>query len=1341
MVEIIKARDESCTGCNRCVRECPMETVNVTFQDDDGNIKVRIDHDKCIGCGRCVTACKHDARYYADDLDQFFTDLADGVPISLIAAPSIRTNIPEYKRLFTYLRNLGVNQIYDVSLGADICIWGYVRYLENSNNAHIITQPCPVVVTFCEMYRNDLLPHLSPVHSPMACASIYMKRYQGITDRIAALSPCIAKKAEFNSTGLAEYNITFASILSYLKDNAISLPDEETGFDHDESGLGSLFPMPGGLKENIEYFMGKKVHIAKAEGFSLYEKLGLYAKTPELFLPEVYDVLNCEEGCNIGTAVLHDRNLFEIDKKMDENRARATEERKREYYESVYKKYDETFELSHFLRVYHPIPTDFPIITDADIERAYKLLGKTDYEKQHVDCGSCGSDTCYKMARKIALGVNIPGNCVFKTKEDATVEHQENVNILERFELIWGHVESGIALIDAETREILDVNPAAVRIFEGEREEMLGKKCQNVFCPAQKCPMLDLGQRVDRSERKFVRSDGAVIPIIKSVTKIDYNGRPALLESFADISYMKAADEQKHMLELGERMKLILNENPQINFLFDSNFRVIECNPAAVEFMGFRTKEETIEGFAERMSASIPPFQPDGRASIPLVERLMTTVKEGYVKFETELILNGINRNIVVEFKKIPYEDSFGIVGYVFDMTELHRRELALKHAQELNELQITKLGLVVQASKIGLWDMEIVGGDTTNPNNVASWSDEFRHMLGYADTNDFPNSVGALQEILHPEDIDNATRAFGNHLMDKTGKTPYDTEFRLRKKSGEYVYFHATGETIRDKDGNPIRVAGALIDISEAKNILLLKEQQRADADAASKSKSAFLANMSHEIRTPMNAIIGMTSIAENTDQIERKNYAISKIKEAAGHLLGVINDILDVSKIESGKLELSPVDFNFENMLKRVVTVNNLRVIEKKQKLMVNIDKAIPNQLLGDEQRLLQVVTNLLSNAIKFTPEGGEISISADLLEEENGTCTLQIGVADSGIGISTEQQAKLFQSFQQAENSTTRKFGGTGLGLVISKNIVEMMGGRIWIESELGKGANFIFTVQMERLDDLEFSVPDLKSLRFLVVDDDHVILDYFIKIAERYGAVCHTAENAVDALRLREDNGPYSIYFVDYQMPDMNGMELTRIIKEKDADKAHVIMMSGLEWNTIEQEAKDTGVDKFLLKPIFPSNIVDSVNEYLGAAQSVAEAGKETIDRFEGCTILLVEDVDINREIVLTLLEDTLLTIDCAENGRIAVETFTKYPEKYDAIFMDIQMPEMDGYEATEIIRSLDLPNAKDIPIIAMTANAFREDIEKCLSVGMNSHVGKPIDFEEVLEMLRMYLKAH
>jgi iron only hydrogenase large subunit-like protein len=216
MIETIKTKHDLCKGCNRCVRECPMETANITYQDEVGDIKVKIDYEKCIACGRCVAVCQHDARYYVDDTEQFFNDLQAGIPISVIAAPSIRTNIPGYKKLFTWLKQLGINKIFDVSLGADICIWAHIRHIEKNNATHLITQPCPAIVTYCELYRHDLLPRLSPVHSPMACTSIYLKNYQGVNDRIAALSPCTAKKNEFEATHLAQYNITFAKLLEYL---------------------------------------------------------------------------------------------------------------------------------------------------------------------------------------------------------------------------------------------------------------------------------------------------------------------------------------------------------------------------------------------------------------------------------------------------------------------------------------------------------------------------------------------------------------------------------------------------------------------------------------------------------------------------------------------------------------------------------------------------------------------------------------------------------------------------------------------------------------------------------------------------------------------------------------------------------------------------------------------------------------------------------------------------------------------------------------------------------------------------------------------------------------------
>jgi PAS domain S-box-containing protein len=789
-------------------------------------------------------------------------------------------------------------------------------------------------------------------------------------------------------------------------------------------------------------------------------------------------------------------------------------------------------------------------------------------------------------------------------------------------------------------------------------------------------------------------------------------------------------------------VSVMFESNPYINILFDDNFKLIDCNPEAVTFMSFKSKQDLLDGFVEFVARSLPPVLSNGQHPLTLAERLKTAVREGMLKFETELFFNNSVHRLNVDFRKIPYKGSFAIVAYIFDMSEMFQREMQLARAREINELQLAKLNLVVHASKIGLWDMEVIREDPINPSNTFVWSDEFRHMLGYTDENDFPNLLSSWSSLLHPEDKEATLNAFANHILDTTGKTPYDVEYRLLRKTGEYAYYRASGESIRDKYGNAIRVAGALMDITDTKNMLMDKERQREAAEAASRAKSTFLATMSHEIRTPMNAIIGMTTIGKSAPNIERKDYCFMKIEDASNHLLGVINDILDMSKIEANKFELAPAEFELEKMLRRVVTVVNFRVDEKKQKLSVQIDHSIPRTLIGDDQRIAQIITNLLSNAVKFTPEQGSISLTVSLAEKVNNICTLKVSVSDTGIGITPEQQKRLFQSFEQAESSTTRKYGGTGLGLAISKNIVEMMGGSIWVHSEPGKGSTFIFTIQLERgKEEKQEHLLDvsLKNARILIVDDDQDILTFFAEVASGLGLHCDIADNGDKALELIDKNDDYHIYFIDWKMPGIDGIQLAQKIKSRKSENSIVTMISSAEWSAIAKEAKEAGVEKFLSKPLFPSTIAEVINECLSAKKQAEEEQTVDIDGvFTGRHILLAEDVDINREIVQTLLEPTQLEIDCAVNGAEAVRIFSEAPDKYDMIFMDLQMPEMDGYEATRHIRALDNPKAKTIPIIAMTANVFKEDIEKCLAAGMNNHVGKPLDFMEVLKRLHLYL---
>jgi len=523
-------------------------------------------------------------------------------------------------------------------------------------------------------------------------------------------------------------------------------------------------------------------------------------------------------------------------------------------------------------------------------------------------------------------------------------------------------------------------------------------------------------------------------------------------------------------------------------------------------------------------------------------------------------------------------------------------------------------------------------------------------------------------------------------------------------------------------------------------------KELQSAyeEANSASQARSNFLSNMSHEMRTPMNAILGMTSIGLSSNDSSRREYCLRKINDASNHLLGVINDILDMSKIDSGKFDLSTTEFNIEKMMMRVVNIISFRVDEKHQKLRVHLDPEMPAFIVADDQHLAQVITNLLSNAVKFTPEGGEINVEMRLLSKDNNTCRIYAAVSDSGIGISPEQQEKLFTPFSQADTGISRKFGGTGLGLAISKNIVEKMGGRIWLESKEGKGAKFAF--EFTAICGVQFEEPQAllqgvkwDNLHVLVADDDVATCEYFLNIAQRVDFSCDVAKSSTEALEKVASGNKYDIFFIDWKMPDLNGIELSQRLCDRGIDSASIVMISSTEWAKIEQDARAVGINKFLPKPLFKSDIINIIAECIGIASPLDDKQQETeLPDFSCYHILLAEDNEVNREIVLALLEPINVRITCAENGLVAFNTFAANPESFDMIFMDMQMPEMDGGTATTKIRALDHPHAKQVAIVAMTANVFREDIERCLKAGMDDHVGKPLNINEVIEKMKRYL---
>ena len=514
--------------------------------------------------------------------------------------------------------------------------------------------------------------------------------------------------------------------------------------------------------------------------------------------------------------------------------------------------------------------------------------------------------------------------------------------------------------------------------------------------------------------------------------------------------------------------------------------------------------------------------------------------------------------------------------------------------------------------------------------------------------------------------------------------------------------------------------------------------------AEQGSRAKSDFLSRMSHEMRTPMNAIIGMTTIAQGSDDPAKKEYCLSQIDNASRHLLGVINDILDMSKIEADKFTLSEDHFAFEQMLQNVLDVCSFRVDERAQRLSVFVDPALPARLQGDEQRLSQVITNLLSNAIKFTDEGGAIELRADLEARRGGTCLVRIAVEDSGIGISDEQQDKLFRSFEQADGSIARRFGGTGLGLAISKRIVGLMGGTIAVQSTLGHGSTFTITVPLRAGEDAVLAA-QLEAIRgadleAILAGGDGRYAEHFLGLMSALNISCARTDGPHEALELLDSGRAAHLVFLHWDTDAPRSLGLARALSTRAGAPAVIALISSAHWNDIRDAALAAGVRGFIPTPTLPTALVQGIarlREGGPGASASAENIREAVS-FRGKIALLAEDVAINREIIISVLEETELAVECAENGLEATLMFARDPGRYDIIFMDMHMPEVDGLEATRRIRALDAPESRTVPIVAMTANVFREDIRQCLEAGMDDHVGKPVDFDILFAKLEKYL---
>ncbi len=522
------------------------------------------------------------------------------------------------------------------------------------------------------------------------------------------------------------------------------------------------------------------------------------------------------------------------------------------------------------------------------------------------------------------------------------------------------------------------------------------------------------------------------------------------------------------------------------------------------------------------------------------------------------------------------------------------------------------------------------------------------------------------------------------------------------------------------------------------------------AVAEEANKAKTAFLSSMSHEIRTPMNAIIGLDELALRDETLSDKTREyLQKINGSAKHLLGLINDILDMSRIESGRLVLRKEEFSFSDMLEQINTMVMAQCSEKGLDFECRMKGRVDDHYIGDDMKLKQVLVNILSNAVKFTDAPGSVTLTVEKTNDYEGQSTLRFSVKDTGIGISREFLPKVFDSFEQEDSTRKNKYGSTGLGMAITKSIVELMNGTITVESEKGVGTEFVVTVTLRNCDNPHTDLDSIsvKNMRVLIVDDDPIACEHARVALEESGIKTDTCTGGREALDMLEvchaKHEPYNLVLLDWKMPEMDGVETAKEIRSRYDNETTVIILTAYNWDDIMDEALHIGVDSFLAKPLFASNVID---EFMRIARrnSMSVLNENRRAGLEGRHILLAEDLFINAEIVKDLMDLRGAHVDHAENGRIAVMMFEKSePDHYDAILMDVRMPEMDGLEAARAIRELPRPDAKTVPIIAMTANAFDEDVQRSLQAGMNAHLTKPVEAEHLYKTLEemIWTKDH
>ena len=673
------------------------------------------------------------------------------------------------------------------------------------------------------------------------------------------------------------------------------------------------------------------------------------------------------------------------------------------------------------------------------------------------------------------------------------------------------------------------------------------------------------------------------------------------------------------------------------------------------------------------------------------------------------------------------------------DITE--RKQI--EHEQKLAEVTLRRseqqFRTLFNVTAIPLVSVDSDGNMMTNP--------KFTEVLGYTH-----EDIPTLQEwwpLAYPDPeyrkwvIENWESAV--QRAERDNSDIQSDEYRVTCKNGEVRRMFIGGRIAEDF------FLATLIDVTELKQAEEAMQQAKEIAEDATQAKSEFLANMSHEIRTPMNAIIGMAHLALKTDLTAKQYDYLKKVDISAKSLLGIINDILDFSKIEAGKMDMESVDFQLEDTLDNISTLVGIKTQEKGLELLFKTDPSVPTALVGDPLRLGQILINLSNNALKFT-DAGEIVVSTELVKKDKAQVTLKFSVQDTGVGMTAEQSAKLFQPFAQADSSTTRKYGGTGLGLTISKRLAEMMGGEIWVESEQGRGSTFTFTANFglgkEKAQKQYKPASELRGMKVLVVDDNATSRSIFHEMLESFSfevSVVASGEEGITELETANKDKPFELVIIDWKMPGMDGIEASKRIKNHTGLNKipAILLVTAYGREEVMQQTDQLGLEGFLLKPVNPSMLFDTIIQAFG--EEVPEISRvvqrheqeaEALEHIRGANVLLVEDNEINQQVAREILEGAGLNVALAADGQEGVHAVKE--NNYDVVLMDVQMPVMDGYTATREIRNLK-SEIRNVPIIAMTAHAMSGDEDKSLQAGMNGHVTKPIDPDQLFSALQKWIK--